>query len=567
MLAWRQMMWPRSATAEPDRDMVAATLPYQILGAGSYGSLKQGADANPSAVGTSLQAIGQEAGQKAKVMQKTIKSQQHLGETMLHEVKQKEVEETKAVASSAHYMSSRADAQLAYSFEVTGSGNDYAGCSGQYVMAEGLDNELNGRPYYVNKEKDRFLAWTGFCWEITAMGYLPSVRQHHAVHGFWPGSFGGFHAGAFGAALPSEGKWEDYVVRPWRPERHDRYVTSRATAAVQKASAEALEDSDWEFRFVLRPGASDFGDCAGVYTLAEGSNVEINKKPHYVKEDKTRILVWTGQGWKLMSPDMRTYFHSGSGVRPDLASWLSYDVRREKSRSALDEATGYRFTAKPAAMNIVTCAGDYSPVEYRDNELNGKLYYVNAARQCFLAWNSASAAWVVSAMSNLPAIQRQHRQHGYWPGAFGGFHSAEGERPDDAVWSEFLVTPLNLRHLGAAEEYVFTNKPSARNYAMCDGVYKIAEGKDFELNGRPYFVCSERQRFLAWSGSIWEITATCYLEGIKKHHKKHGFWPGTFGGFHAGGGEWPSDGKWAEYDVIAQGKVIALPSDDMSDAT
>jgi hypothetical protein len=459
----------------------------------------------------------------------------------------------------------RDDAQFAYTFELKDKGRDYARCQGTYVMAEGIDNNINGKPLYINKERDRFLAFTGVCWEITAMGYLPAVRRHHGKHGFWPGSFGGFHTGAYGRDRPDQGAWEDYSVAPRRPGHGTAagsVILGPANVAMKTSAAVSdLEDSQWAFRFILKPSSPDYGSCAGVYLLAAGDMPEVNGRPYYVKEDRQRELVWSGLGWKIVSATSRdNIFHFAGGARPDLAEWLSYEVRREKIESDLDQATGYRFETKAGARNTGSCDGEYWPVG--GNELNGKHYFVNRAKQRFLAWNNAASIWEVVDMKQLPKVKMHHRQHGFWPGSFSGIHAGGGQRPDDNSWADYVVSAINTRHLLSAKEYVFRPKPGGNNYAACDGEYRIAEGEDFELNGRPYYLCKEKGRFLAWSGTVWEITATQYLAGIKKHHKKHGHWPGTFGGFHSGGGEWPDDGHWANYDVKAKGPKITLPDDE-----
>lgn len=461
----------------------------------------------------------------------------------------------------------RDDAQFAYKFNLKSHGNDYAGCQGTYVMAEGIDNNINGKPYYLNQEKDRFLAFTGTSWEITALGYLPAVRKHHSKHGFWPGSFGGFHTGAFGKDRPDQGAWTDYSVEPQRSVHiaasRSLMPSSAESEAKTSAATSDLEDSQWGFRFILKSSSPDYGSCAGMYLLAEGDRPELNGKAYYTKEDGRRALVWSGLGWQIVSTDGKNdIFHFASGARPDLGEWLSYEVRREKIETDLDQATGYRFEAIPGAQNAGSCVGEYWPVG--GNELNGKHYFVNKIKQRFLAWNNAVSLWEIADVRDLQKIKLHHRQHGFWPGSFGGMHSGGGQRPDDGSWADYKVSSINTRHLNSAKEYVFRPKPGGKNYALCDGVYTMAEGEDFELNGRPYYILKEKDRFLAWSGTVWEITSTQYLASIKRHHKKHGYWPGTFGGFHSGGGEWPDDGTWANYEVKAQGPKISLPDDEVN---
>jgi hypothetical protein len=532
------------------------------------------ADPLTGALGTRMDHMAEyisaiEADDKAGVVEESkpreVTGNNRLARTSIKAVKEKEV--VKAAPRTSEKLFHE-DAQLAYKFELRDSGRDYARCQGTYIMAEGIDNNINGKPLYVNKERDRFLAYTGACWEITAIGYLPAVRRHHSKHGFWPGSFGGFHTGAYGKDRPDQGSWKDYSVTLQRPG-HGNTIASLILAPANvpmssSASKADLEDSHWSFRFVLKPSAPDFGNCSGVYLLAEGDNPELNGKAYYVKEDRRRALVWSGTGWQIVSTSSKNdIFHFSSGARPDLGDWLSYDVRRERIESDLDQATGYRFDVKAGAQNVGSCDGEYWPVGGNDtNELNGKHYFVNEAKQRFLAWNNAGSIWEIADMRDLPKIKLHHRQHGFWPGSFGGMHSGGGQRPDDASWADYAVSSVNTRHLRSAKEYVFRPKPGGNNYALCDGVYHMAEGEDFELNGRPYYLLKEKNRFLAWSGTVWEITSTQYLEGVEKHHKKHGHWPGTFGGFHSGGAEWPDDGVWADYIVTTQGPQITLPDDE-----
>lgn len=125
----------------------------------------------------------------------------------------------KAIERVGEPESAAQDFPRALQFVTKSTGNNYADCAGLYKMSTEVppNNQLNGRPFYVFLEKDRFLAWTGAQWEITAMQYLPAIRTHHDSHGFWPGSFGGFHKGATGARSPHEGLWADYDVKPVSP--------------------------------------------------------------------------------------------------------------------------------------------------------------------------------------------------------------------------------------------------------------------------------------------------------------------------------------------------------------
>jgi len=316
------------------------------------------------------------------------------------------------------------------------------------------------------------------------------------------------------------------------------------------------------------------------------------------------FLAWNGQSWEISSTiylegikhdyersghKIKSFggFHTGGGARPDLGEWSSYEVRREKVQTKLDESTGFRFTVKAGLQDIAFCEGFYWPASNESDRLkgfsqltydgqhslaaqgsdwdrlNGKPYYLNHHRKRFMAWNDktvggAGGLWEITATVYLAQMQNHYREHGYWPGSFGGFHSGGGRTPDDGEWANYHVSPVHSKHRSAFKKYRFSLKPKAANYASCDGIYTMAEGEDFELNGRPYFICAVKSRFLAWTGAVWEITSTSYLQGVKKHHRKHGFWPGTFGGFHSGGGEWPDDGSWPSFVVVGE-EPIADP--------
>ena len=73
---------------------------------------------------------------------------------------------------------------------------------------------INGRPVFVNHEKNRFMAWNGEVWEVTSMDYLDGLHTHYEQHGYFPGVFGGFAAG--GSAAGPQGTWKDFYVAPWK---------------------------------------------------------------------------------------------------------------------------------------------------------------------------------------------------------------------------------------------------------------------------------------------------------------------------------------------------------------
>jgi len=334
--------------------------------------------------------------------------------------------------------------QWAYKFTVRQGRTDYAACSGVYEPASGTDYELNGKPYYVNRQKDRFLAWSSGRWEITALAYLASIQRHHKQHGFYPGSFGGFHAGSPGAMDPDNGTWQEYTVE-------------RVAPAGSHADDRILEASpDMAFRLTTRGGLADYAECSGLYLATDGDQNLLNGKPFYINEEKHRLLAFVDSMWEVTSTD----------------------YLEELRRSAKDNG------------GILT--------------------------------------------------------------SFGGYHRGGGmQAPDDGTWSNYTVTRVKRQHIGCATLYQFSKKPDGENYANCAGTYTKTEGEDGEINGKPYFVSQENGRFLAWTGDTWEVTALQYLHGVQTHHAKHGFWPGTFGGFHAGGGNWPDEGSWQNYNVKA----------------
>jgi len=103
-----------------------------------------------------------------------------------------------------------------YSIQTKQDEEDYAACSGVYTRQDSR-GAMNGKPVYINEEKDRFLGYTGSVWEISGLAYMQELEKHHDANGFWPGTFGGFHAG--GGDLPDTGDgWGSYTVTPtWDP--------------------------------------------------------------------------------------------------------------------------------------------------------------------------------------------------------------------------------------------------------------------------------------------------------------------------------------------------------------
>lgn len=249
-----------------------------------------------------------------------------------------------------------------------------------------------------------------------------------------------------------------------------------------------------------------------------------------------------------------------------------------------DPLLAYAVKVQPGQSNYASCDGIYIMAAGQDYELNGKPFYVNIQRDRFLAWTGS--LWEMTALEYLPQIIKNHSMHGFTTGSFGGYHAgAPGAMtPDAGDWGDysvsarhvtleqrlslpivgststkFIPSPLHSNDSGHFKKYLFTAMPNGNNYASCDGVYSMADGDDFELNGRPYFVYLAKNRFLAWTGGTWEITSTEYLQAIKQHHQIHGWWPGTFGGFHAGGGDWPDNGTWTSYVVTGKEPVPHRP--------
>lgn len=98
-----------------------------------------------------------------------------------------------------------------YTFKTKENGDNYADCDGVYTLGEGL---INKKPYYINKEKDRFLGALGATgWCITAMQYFEGIQEMKS------GPFGGFHSG--GGVLPDYGSWPNYTVTLTEEEEED----------------------------------------------------------------------------------------------------------------------------------------------------------------------------------------------------------------------------------------------------------------------------------------------------------------------------------------------------------
>ena len=204
----------------------------------------------------------------------------------------------------------------------------------------------------------------------------------------------------------------------------------------------------------------------------------------------------------------------------------------------MDQRRAFSFKLKPGGNDYANCLGVYKAA-VDEGEINGKPYYVNEKKGRFAAWNGEM--WEITALFYLPGIKSTHLNHGYWSREFGGFHVGGGARIDDNGWKDYFVTEA------VPTSFEFITKPGLMDVATCQGVYKRATGVEQsgttayhspdKINGKPYFVNERNGRFLAWTGGNWEISALEYLNGVKKHHAAHGYWPGSFGGYHSGGGE------------------------------
>ena len=91
------------------------------------------------------------------------------------------------------------------------------------------------------------------------------------------------------------------------------------------------------------------------------------------------------------------------------------------------------------------------------------------------------------------------------------------------------------------------NKSGGSNYANCCGIYTIDTDK--LINKQPIYLCSEKQRFIGYSGGIWILTGCQWLEALINDSIDGNK---NFGGFHNSTNSDSVIGlsKWKEYDLI-----------------
>jgi hypothetical protein len=100
-------------------------------------------------------------------------------------------------------------------------GNNYADCDGVYELDAAVT--LNGKPIYVNAQKERFIGWNGKSWVVTAMSYKPKI-----LSGEITSPFGGFHASLnIGEHGLEASIWAEYSLAP---------MTAEETTPVQPTS-------------------------------------------------------------------------------------------------------------------------------------------------------------------------------------------------------------------------------------------------------------------------------------------------------------------------------------------
>ena len=63
--------------------------------------------------------------------------------------------------------------QEAYDFTLLPGRADNVACSGRYAVSG--ERDINGQPVFMNREKNRFLAWNG---EVGTLPWLESVSLH-----------------------------------------------------------------------------------------------------------------------------------------------------------------------------------------------------------------------------------------------------------------------------------------------------------------------------------------------------------------------------------------------------
>ena len=147
----------------------------------------------------------------------------------------------------------------------TGKAN-YANCAGGYRLDARC---LNGKPVYVNKEKERFLGKTANgSWVIGTLRDLDFFLTQTAE------TFGGFHSAS--ATEPEDAAWENYEV----------------------SRVEELE-------FLVRQGQPDYAACAGAY---QETDLQLNGRSVYLNRKKHRLLGASKDGWILANMDFLEEF-------------------------------------------------------------------------------------------------------------------------------------------------------------------------------------------------------------------------------------------------------------------
>ena len=92
-------------------------------------------------------------------------------------------------------------------------GGNYANCNGVYKMDS--DKLVNGKPVFVNPDKERFIGRCGSGWVLTGCQWLNDIVKESANKS---NSFGGFHSSLNGEVPIAMSTWKDYDVRIIRSE-------------------------------------------------------------------------------------------------------------------------------------------------------------------------------------------------------------------------------------------------------------------------------------------------------------------------------------------------------------
>ena len=208
-------------------------------------------------------------------------------------------------------------------FNVKPGGDNYADCSGMYVLDP---RKLNGKALYLNSAKSRFLAYsTSGGWVITGTQYLDGLLSAG-------GSFGGFHGN--GNADPKLG-WASYVVTyPQAPAAQGAcpsFWTCPSGYYLDGSGCQSCQN----LVFNLKPGGNNYADCSGVYVVDPRT---LNGKALYVNAAKSRFLAYsTSGGWVITGTQYLDGllsaggsfggFH-GNGNADPAANWANYNVQK-----------------------------------------------------------------------------------------------------------------------------------------------------------------------------------------------------------------------------------------------